>query len=129
MEADLFAEINEDVVETSQKLTYTKDVPATNCSIEEILKSWNLLHLSDFFKDQNIDTTVLTLIGHEDLYELLPKMKFGDRVIFKHHYMKWRGDFESPMPPFKSLSFSQSTISPKNHQIVQKIWKPMYSRY
>lgn len=60
--------------------------------------------------DLKINIDVLSVMSKEDFDELTNKMAFGEKVLFKYHYEKWRSDSNLPALPQKFSSNSQNSL-------------------
>ncbi|XP_075170504.1 uncharacterized protein LOC142242899 [Haematobia irritans] len=132
----------EEQEDTSKDYIHKEDESDEN--LTTILSKWNLLHLKEFFKDENITINLLKRIKTDDLILITNKLKIGDALTFKYCLEEWRSENKLPSmdqnnkvltinevsSPKTSLSLNEVDISVsniktmdilKNHHNGQKI--------
>ncbi|KAI8120470.1 hypothetical protein CVS40_8289, partial [Lucilia cuprina] len=78
-------------------------------TLQNLLTSWGLNHLINFFQEQNITNHALSIMSVNDLFEITQQMKIGDKIIFKYNLQKWRAENNIPIMNQQTLSDSQES--------------------
>ncbi|XP_019893199.1 uncharacterized protein LOC109613118 [Musca domestica] len=73
-------------------------------ALRSLLTRWNLLHLFDALKNENMTVDVLKILNAGELKELTQSWKMGDRVLFNYHFEKWREEINLPISVRKTHS-------------------------
>ncbi|XP_061395806.1 uncharacterized protein LOC133331431 [Musca vetustissima] len=84
-------------------------------ALRGLLTRWNLLHLFDNLKNENMTVDVLKILNTEELKELTQSWKMGDRVLFNYHFEKWREEINLP------INVRKTTNSPLPEQLTSSM--------
>uniref|UniRef100_A0A1I8P1J6 Uncharacterized protein n=1 Tax=Stomoxys calcitrans TaxID=35570 RepID=A0A1I8P1J6_STOCA len=81
-------------------------------ALRSLLTRWNLLHLFDSLRNENMTIDVLKIMNNEELKELTSNWKMGDRVLFNYHFERWREEINLPITVRKHFtSFGEQLSS------------------
>ncbi|XP_055914007.1 uncharacterized protein LOC129947469 [Eupeodes corollae] len=63
---------------------------ATEETFKQLLKSWNLEHLTEFLTSEKINIEILKIIKRRHINMLFKTQKIGDLVVFEQSLAEWR---------------------------------------